>query len=119
MTPDELRDRIRTFAVEVARATRPFVSDPATRNAALQGSRSAAAFAANYRAACLAKSRRDFIAKLATVVEEADETVYWLELLRDTSPTPKPEIGAAVLDESHQLVRIVSASLATARRKRQ
>ena len=116
MTPEELRARTRTFALEVTRAVRRLFADHSTRNAANQVCRSATALAANYRAVCLAKSRADFISKLATVVEEADETVYWLELIRDTNPTSLPP---AVLDEARQLVRIFAASLRTAKRRRQ
>jgi four helix bundle protein len=77
----------------------------------------ASAVAANYRAACLSKSRADFISKLATVVEEADESVYWLELLRDTNVSAPP--APTLLDEARQLVRIFAASLRTAKRRKQ
>jgi four helix bundle protein len=69
---------------------------------------------ANYRSSCRAKSRADFIAKMTTAEEEADETKYWLEILVETRIVSL-EKAAALLDESDQLVRIFVASIKTAR----
>ena len=69
---------------------------------------------ANYRPSCRAKSRPDFISKLTTAEEEADETQYWLELLMEASIC-RSETVAALIDESEQLVRIFVASIKTAR----
>ena len=68
---------------------------------------------ANYRAACRAKSKLDFISKLGTVEEEADETIYWMELLIDTG---KPRRLASLMDEATQILSIVIASIKTAKR---
>ena len=95
---------------------KPLLAEFGTRNAANQVCRSATAIAANYRAVCLAKSPADFISKLATVVEESDETVYWLELIQDTYPSSS--IRAELVDEARQLVRIFAASLRTAKRRK-
>jgi len=95
---------------------RPLFAEPATRHLAGQLSRSATAVAANYRAVCLAKSRADFISKMSTVLEEADEAVYWLGLMRDTN-APRPP-STTLLDEANQLVRIFAASLSTAKRRK-
>ncbi|HKF20048.1 MAG TPA: four helix bundle protein [Candidatus Angelobacter sp.] len=70
--------------------------------------------AANYRAAGRARSKAEFIAKLGVVIEEADETVFWLELLRD-SGIIKPTKLERMLDEANQLLAIFSASRRTAR----
>ena len=102
--------------MDVTLRAKPLFTDSSTRNAANQVCRSATAAAANYRAACLSKSHADFVSKLATVVEEADETVYWLELWRDTNPSMPPP--SALLDEARQLVRIFAASLRTAKRRK-
>jgi four helix bundle protein len=69
---------------------------------------------ANYRASCRAKSRADFIAKLTTAEEEADETRYWLEVLVEADLVPRESV-ARLLDESEQLIRIFVASIKTAR----
>ena len=71
----ELRDRCAAFASDVVTFCRKLRSKPEARNIAEQLSDSATAIPANYRAACRARSRREFISKLAIAVEEADETV--------------------------------------------
>ena len=68
----------------------------------------------NYRAARRGRSRAEFIAKLGVVVEEADESVGWLELMRDSSIASDP----ALLAEAQELCAIFTASLGTARRGR-
>ena len=71
--------------------------------------------AANYRAAGRARSRAEFIAKIGTVVEEIDETVFWIEMLSDTGILP----AAATKDllaEANELLAIFAASQRTARR---
>ena len=70
--------------------------------------------AANYRAACRARSRAEFIAKLGTVVEESDESVYWLEYIVASGLLP-PSAVAQQLDEARQLRSIFAASLGTSR----
>lgn len=77
--------------------------------------RSATSVGANYRAACRAKSPADFISKMGTVEEEADESIYWLELLRDANFV-KPERVADHIKEANELVTIVVASIRTAKR---
>jgi four helix bundle protein len=68
--------------------------------------------AANYRAVCRARSTADFTSKLGLVLEEADETLFWLELLVDAGIASKQQINAP-LDEANQLVSIFVASLRT------
>ena len=70
---------------------------------------------ANYRAASRAKSKADFIAKMGIVVEEADESAYWIELLAAAHKI-KPEFSAALLREANELVAIAIASINTARK---
>jgi len=74
--------------------------------------------AANYRSACRCRSRADFISKIGITLEEADETVFWLELLVE-SGTVKQERLSELLNEANELVRIFSASRSTAALKRQ
>ncbi len=73
--------------------------------------------AANYRASCRAKSNADFIAKMGIVEEEADESVFWMEMLVETNAI-KQELLADLIDEANQLVAIVVASINTARGKK-
>ncbi|MBH0202313.1 MAG: four helix bundle protein [Nitrospira sp.] len=76
--------------------------------------RSGTSVAANYRAVCRARSRAEFIAKLGTVVEEADETVFWLELLIESGLAQGDRI-IALLKEAKELLAIFSASRRTAK----
>jgi four helix bundle protein len=76
--------------------------------------RSATGMAANYRAAGRSRSKAEFIAKLGVVIEEADETVFWLELLRD-SGIIEPAKLESLLDEANQLLAIFTASRRTAK----
>jgi four helix bundle protein len=76
--------------------------------------RSATSVAANYRAACRSRSKADFVNKLGIVEEEADETVFWFELLLDCRKAEQEEVGP-MIDEAGQLLRIISASRITAR----
>lgn len=72
---------------------------------------------ANYRAACRAKSKPDFVSKMGTVEEEADETIYWMELLVDTGIV-KPKRIADLMSEADEILSIVVASIRTAKRQR-
>src|SRR6185437_16013277 len=78
--------------------------------------RSGTSVAANYRAACRAKSTADFIAKMG-IVEEADETLFWLELLEESQPVGAAKLTAAK-QEANELIAITVASIKTARRNR-
>jgi len=85
--------------------------------------RSSSSVAANYRAACRGKSKADFISKLGTVEEEADESAFWLEFIKELSATPNfqltPQTSAELdrlWDEANQLLAIMVSSKKTARR---
>jgi four helix bundle protein len=70
---------------------------------------------ANYRAACRSRSRAEFIAKLGIVIEEADETMYWVELVSELKLL-KPELIASLYQEAEELTRICVAARQTTRR---
>jgi len=111
----DLRDRTKRFALNVIRFCKTLPDTAECRVIRDQLLRSATSVGANYRAACHARSRKDFIAKLALVEEEADESQFWLELLE------KLEVGTnnAVIDlrnEANQLASMIVASKKTARK---
>jgi four helix bundle protein len=112
VTPQELRERTRKFAIAVQRFCRPLLKEPESHDAARQAIRSSASVAANYRAVCLARSKREFIAKVGLVLEEADECLFWLQYLRE-SGSQQIEIDA-LIDEARQLTAIFGASRRTA-----
>jgi four helix bundle protein len=111
---DELRSRTRHFAVRIVKL---FRSLPRTTDAQVLGKqlmRCGTSVAANYRAACRGRSRPEFIAKLGVVAEEADETVFWLEMLVDCGIVPE-KLVTELLKEARELCAIFSASQHTAR----
>jgi len=90
---------------------------PASRETdviAKQVLRSGTAVAANYRAAGRSRSRADFISRISVVAEEADETVFWLELVEEAGLLPAGKIEP-LLDEARQLTAIFTASRRTAK----
>jgi four helix bundle protein len=74
----------------------------------------ATSVAANYRAACRARSRAEFIAKLGTVLEEADESLFWLELMVDAEVVTKSRVER-LLKEADELTAIFTTSVKTAK----
>jgi four helix bundle protein len=115
MTPEDLRRRTFAFAKDVMQISQPMLGSLETRATALQLRDAASSVAANYRTVNRAKSHRDFTAKLATVLEEADEALHWLAFARDCGWLD-PTAVAPLAQEAEELVKIFSRSVATARR---
>jgi len=114
MNPIELKARTKTFALRIIKLTRAIPkSDDAGRVIAKQIVRSGTSVAANYRASCRARSQAEFIAKIGTVEEEADETALWLELPVESATMPARKL-AALLQEANDLTAIMAASRKTA-----
>ena len=114
---EELRDRTKAFAVRVVKLFRAMPRTPDAQFLGKQVLRSGTSIAANYRSVCRARLRAEFIAKIGVVAEEADETVFWLELLGDTEIV-KPEKLDSLLKEAKELAAIFTASQHTAKSKR-
>ena len=113
-SPDELRKRTEEFAIRIVKLARALPASDVGRHVGRQVLRAGTSVAANYRAACRARSRAEFVAKIGVAVEEADETVFWLELLGDAEVVPKSRIEA-LLCEANELLAIQSASRKTAK----
>jgi four helix bundle protein len=116
MTPQELRDRVDRFADDIIAFCRALPQDPLCQRIARQLQDAGTSTAANYHAACRARSRAAFVAKLSIVVEEADESVYWLRRVEQAGLTPKGGTEA-LLREANELVAIFVASQRTATRR--
>jgi four helix bundle protein len=115
MTPEDFKRRTKQFALRVIRLVD---SLPTSRSADVIGKqllRSATSVGANYRAACRARSAPEFQAKLGIVEEEADESVYWMELLVESGRI-RPNLVRNLLDEANALVAMTVASITTSRR---
>jgi four helix bundle protein len=109
-----LKYRSKRFALEIIRLFRSLPKGEDVRVIAKQLLRSGTSVAANYRAVCRARSRAEFIAKIGIVVEEADETVFWLELLVESGMVPE-QLIAPIHKEANELLAIFAASQRTAR----
>jgi four helix bundle protein len=116
MTPKELKDRTKRFAVDIVVLSRELPTTLDGRTIGRQLLRCGTSVAANYRASCRARSRAEFIAKLGTVEEEADETLFWLELAIDSKLVSIDRVRA-LLKEADELTAIFVASLKTAKRQ--
>ena len=116
MTPDELKQRTRQFAVAIIRFRRRLPATEESRAIGRPLIRAGTAVGAAYRAVCRCKSDRDFIAKLGTAIEEADETGYWLEVLVEAGEVP-PTAARDLLREGDELTRIFVASRETIRQR--
>jgi four helix bundle protein len=113
---EQLRERTKSFALRIVRL---FRSLPKSTEAQVMGKqllRSGTSVAANYRAACRARSRAEFVAKLGIVLEEVGESVLWIEMLIDLEILKKQR-SAQLLDEARQLTAIFTASRQTAKQK--
>jgi four helix bundle protein len=113
----DLKKRTRAFALRILKLVDALPKTTAVRALASQIVRSGTSVAANYRAACRAKSPADFIAKMGIVEEEADETLFWLELLEESELVATAKL-AAIKNEANELIAITVASIKTARRNR-
>ena len=114
MTPKELKDRTKRFAVQVIRLCRELPGTLDGRRLGQQLIDAATSVAANYRAACRARSRAEFVAKLGTVLEEADESLFWLELMVDAEVVTKSRVEG-LLKEADELTAIFTTSVKTAK----
>lgn len=111
---EALKERTMLFAISVLRLIEQFPDTSGARVIAFQLAKCSTSVGANYRSVCNARSRAEFIAKLGTVVEEAEESVYWLEIVNRLHVVTGPDALAA-LREAVELRAIFSRSLGTAR----
>jgi four helix bundle protein len=110
----DLAERTKQFALRIIRLTSKLPKSDAARLMGRQLLRSGTSIGANYREAARSSTKKHFTSILTTALREADETLYWLELLSE-SGTVKPELLRELVDEAQQLVAILSASVKTAR----
>ena len=116
MDKEEMKKRHKAFAIRIVRMVDAMPRTIAASAIARQVIRSGTSPSANYRAACLAKSDKDFINKLKMVEEEIDETSHWLSIIIDSGMLPKSRVQD-LYDESIELGKITSKSITTAKSK--
>jgi four helix bundle protein len=112
--PHDLRARTKEFAKRVIRLCRTLPPTEEARLIRAQLFRSGTSVGANYRAVCRARSRAEFISKLRIVLEETDESLYWMELLVETDII-KRDMLTSLMEETDQLIAIWVTSLKTAK----
>jgi four helix bundle protein len=117
MNEPDLKKRTKAFALRVLKLVDALPKTTASRALASQILRPGTSVAANYRAACRAKSAADFIAKMGIVEEEADETLFCLQLLEESELATAAKL-TAIKQEANELIAITVASIKTARRNR-
>jgi four helix bundle protein len=112
---EALKRRTKTFALAVIALARTFPSGEPGRTVGGQLTRAATSVGANYRAACRARSRAEFIAKIGLVEEESDESSFWLEISQETGLASADAV-APLMKEAGELTAIFVRSVTTARR---
>jgi four helix bundle protein len=116
MNAEELKKRTKQFALRVLKLVAALPNNVQGRVLGDQLVRAGTSVAANYRAACRGRSRAEFVAQLGIVVEEADESAFWLELIIESSLL-RAKLVQPLLDEANELTRIMVSSCVTARSK--
>ena len=116
MNAEDLRKRLKVFALRIIKLSESLPNGNTGNTLGRQIIRSGTSPGANYRAACLGKSDKDFLNKLKIVEEELDETLYWLELIVE-SGLVKPNLLDDLIQENQELFKIIASSITTMKKK--
>ena len=114
MNPADLKQRTRRYGLRILRMADSLPRSRSSDVIARQIIRAGTSVGANYRAACRARSKPDFVSKMTVVEEELDETLYWMELILDAG-LQKPAALAKLMQEAQELLSITVVSINTAR----
>ena len=117
MAEDELRKRTKGFALRVIKLAEALPNNAVGRVIKGQLIRAGTSVGANYRAAKRAKSTADFINKMGTVEEEADESMYWMELIVEAGLMAEERISD-LYEEADEILSMTVASIKTARKRK-
>jgi len=117
MDEEEMKKRTKEFAKEIIRLCRKLPDNREGRLIGNQIFRCGSSIAANYRAACRARSTADFVSKLSVVEEEADETLFWLEILEEMEILDK-DLLVRLMQEDDEIIAIIVASIKTSRKRK-
>lgn len=111
-----MKVRLKMFALRIIKMVDSMPNSISGNAIARQIVRSGTSPSANYRAACIGKSDRDFLNKLKMVEEELDETLHWLELIMDSGMLPKERL-IDLYNENVELVKMIVTSIKTIKKK--
>jgi len=115
MNQRDLQERTKRFALQIIAFWESLPRDETCKTLGRQLLRAGTSVGANYRAVCRAKSKADFIAKFGTVLEEADASAFWIELLIDAKKATR-QAAQPLLQEANELTAIAISSINTARK---
>lgn len=114
MDKEEMKRRTKEFSLRVIRLVNSLPNGKVANTISGQLLRSGTSVGANYRAACRGRSKRDFANKLSIVLEEADESLFWMELLVEANIIEKHRLEA-LMQEADEIIAILVKSIKTAR----
>jgi four helix bundle protein len=117
MNQEEMKQRTKFFALGIIQLVESLPKDGTTPVLGGQLLRSGTSVGSNYRSACRAKSLADFISEMSIVEEEADESLYWMELLIEAGIEISVKMDA-LMKEAEELFAITVASIRTARKRK-
>ncbi len=117
MNQEEMKKRTKLFALDIIKLVESLPKDRTSEVLGRQLLRSGTSVGSNYRSACRAKSIADFISKMGIVEEEADESLYWMELLIEAGLKVNMKMEALMI-EAGELIAITVASIITARKSK-
>ena len=115
VTPELMKKRTKAFALDIIRLAEALPRNKVSDVIGKQLLRSGTSVGANYRSACRAKSSADFINKMTIVEEEADESIFWMELLMESGSVSE-QLVVSLKNEANELLAITMASINTARK---
>jgi len=105
----QFKNRTKALAVQIVLFYDKMPKTDASRVIGRQLIRSVTSTAANYRAACIARSSKEFYAKMSIVIEEADETLFWLEMIKDTGMATEEKLNPFI-KEATEIVKVMSVA---------
>jgi four helix bundle protein len=117
MTEQEFKKRTKDIALRIIKLVDSLPGSKSSEVIGKQLLRSGTSVGANYRAACRAKSSADLLHKLAIVEEEADESLYWMELLIDAKIIPEQKLSI-LMNDLNEIISMIVASIRTMRSKK-
>lgn len=114
---ENLKKRTKKFAVDVILFCNSLIDSKASSVITYQFVKSATSTGANYRAACRARSKPEFFSKICIVVEEADESEYWLEVIKETNLSNNNEELIRLLKEANEITKIMTKAKSSSYKK--
>jgi len=115
---EKMKTRTKKFAVDIIKFCDSLKASKASAVITYQLVKSATSVGANYRASCVARSKNEFFSKISIVVEESDETEYWLEVIEDSNLSSKIEELKRLLKEANEISKIMSKARNTVSKSR-